>query len=179
VPSLSVALSIWDAIIVPVHVCFLGISSNSMFLLACGIAADAFYVARLLLRFRVSFADDESQVTYAPRMIARNYLSGEFLYDVVAIWPYNFIVLAVGWQYTGIAATLRLFRLLNLKYVRRAFAAWLKTRPDGDLVSGHPVSRSPGVCCPSLRVCVESVRILAWGGLGGQGSAPKLVSACT
>jgi len=133
--ALFILCVLWDAVLVPVEICFLGRAASNVGLLGVNIAMDIIYLARIVVRFRVSYVNEHSVVVYTPKAIAGHYLSTDFPYDIFANWPHNFFALAVGAP-TEVPYILRLLRLLNIRYFWGDFQAWLKTRPDDDLKSG-------------------------------------------
>jgi len=129
------AVTVWDALIAPIELCFVNRAAHQPGLRVVTILCDVFYLIRIIVRFRVSVINASSVTLFKPKDIMIQYLSGDFPLDIFASWPHNFLADLVGapvWVYF----LLRLLRLVNLHYVRTAVIGWRKTRSDDDLRSG-------------------------------------------
>ena len=133
--SLVCCVVLWDLLALPTQLCFFAEASQMAWVVWLNYALDAVYWGQMGLSLILSFVNDKSVVTYAPAQIRAHYLTTSFALDVLAFWPLNYVTAALGASQFD-ALTLRLFRLVALRYPWAAYRAWEKGRADMSLIVG-------------------------------------------
>lgn len=82
-----------------------------------------------------SYVNDKSVTISDPKLIRLHYLSTEFTLDLVASWPHDLIALWLGVSRLS-ASLLRLIKVLNLRYVIRAYDVYNKKKAGDRLLEG-------------------------------------------
>ncbi|KAM9617241.1 voltage-gated inwardly rectifying potassium channel KCNH3 isoform 4-T4 [Morphnus guianensis] len=82
---------------------------------ACDLCVEILFMLDIILNFRTTFVSKSGQVVLEPRAVARHYLAGWFLLDLVAALPFDLLA-ACRVNYVGahLLKTVRLLRLLRL-----------------------------------------------------------------
>jgi len=81
---------------------------------------DMYFFADLLLRFRTGYLTDEGELVMDPQMVARRYLRGWFVVDLLLSVPYHFFFLA--WEKTSA------LKLLDIKNSRKPILSFFTQR---------------------------------------------------
>jgi hypothetical protein len=64
-----------------------------------------------------------------------HYFASEFTFDLLASWPHDLVALMLGTPPVS-AMLLRLIKLLNMRYVFRAYASYSKNKSGDRLLPG-------------------------------------------
>ena len=138
---------VFDALALPIQLAYLELTSAMGWLLYAMIAADVLYVARIFVRFRTSYMNEQSVEVFDLRQIRTHYLASDFTLDLLASWPHDLLALALGaplWVHTALRCT----RLLNVRYLFHAFVAWRARLADDDLLGGFAANMAViALCC--------------------------------
>uniref|UniRef100_A0A8B9MMK0 Voltage-gated inwardly rectifying potassium channel KCNH3 n=1 Tax=Accipiter nisus TaxID=211598 RepID=A0A8B9MMK0_9AVES len=83
---------------------------------ACDLCVEILFMLDIILNFRTTFVSKSGQVVLEPRAVARHYLAGWFLLDLVAALPFDLLAACQVNVYVGahLLKTVRLLRLLRL-----------------------------------------------------------------
>ncbi|KAM9617240.1 voltage-gated inwardly rectifying potassium channel KCNH3 isoform 3-T3 [Morphnus guianensis] len=83
---------------------------------ACDLCVEILFMLDIILNFRTTFVSKSGQVVLEPRAVARHYLAGWFLLDLVAALPFDLLAACRVNVYVGahLLKTVRLLRLLRL-----------------------------------------------------------------
>eukprot|EP00980_Cylindrotheca_fusiformis_P020957 scaffold7970_cov118-Cylindrotheca_fusiformis.AAC.13 len=85
------------------------------------------FAVDMVVHFNLAYFNEENQLIYSHREIAKRYLSFYFWIDLVGVMPFYLIALAISGQYlenntaTQYMALLRLFRLVRMRRVKQLF----------------------------------------------------------
>ena len=121
------ALIVWSAIEIPFSVAFL--DTTPVLDVVDGVI-DSVMVVDVFSTFFVGYVDEDDQVTFDRRAIARHYLLGWFAVDLIASLPINAIIQAATDTENSVARvvrmlrTVKLLRLLRLLKLFRYFRRW-------------------------------------------------------
>ena len=83
-----------SCIITPINFAFQDELENVEWYVIFNYAIDLFFLAELIVNFNTAFEDEDKEIVDSRKEIAKRYLSGWFVIDIVSILPLDIILLA-------------------------------------------------------------------------------------
>ncbi|KAG8466118.1 hypothetical protein KFE25_001874 [Diacronema lutheri] len=133
--ALFETFAVFDALFIPLQLCFYAEISRMAWVHRVNLCTDVFYWGQVALRFLTTFVNEKSVTVTSPADIRRQYLATDFLVDTVAFWPQNYLAGVLGAS-TFDSLALRLFRMLAARYPYGSYRNWEKSRADIKLSTG-------------------------------------------
>jgi hypothetical protein len=125
----------WDTLSLPIVLCFIKLVVFVRWFEYTQMVLDVIYWVRIAICFNTTYVNSNSVVVVTPMLIRRNYLATDCILDVIAAFPLDHFALALN-AHHYVAYSLRIMRLLNVRYVRNAYMLWQKSLADDDLLIG-------------------------------------------
>jgi len=113
----GILLVLYTAIMAPYEVAFLESSYNVLF--AINRAIDGFFTADMLLQFFIKPIDEHGRAINEPSRVAREYTTGWFSVDLVAVIPFDLIAMLSGSEDASNLKIVRVMRVLRLVKLAR------------------------------------------------------------
>ncbi len=126
--SLQVLLLVYLCVVLPLRACFsIDITIGSMEFYV-DTFADLVFVLDVLLNFRTAFVDEQGVMEERPRVIARHYLRGWFLLDVLSCLPFQYLSSGGNFKAAKSLRLVRLTKMLRLSRLERIIGGHVGAR---------------------------------------------------
>lgn len=162
----------WELLVQPLTLAFWEQTHTMDWLFYLSIALDLTYIARMLLRFNVTFVNAKSVIIYDPPEIRKHYLSTEFAYDLLFTAPINFLGILLGAP-QDVYVSIRLLRLGLCRELWRSYKEWEKRQADNDLYSGLLRFLSILILAAHMAACIWNALGFEYDGKTGAARYPR------
>eukprot|EP01043_Picozoa_sp_COSAG02_P015947 COSAG02_NODE_691_length_18445_cov_23.541099_12_plen_784_part_00 len=126
--ALQVLLLVYLCVVIPLRACFsidILIGSTEFYV---DTFADLVFVLDVVLNFRTAFVDEHGVVEERPRVIARHYLRGWFMLDVLSCLPFQYLSSGGNFKAAKAVRLVRLTKMLRLSNLERTIGSHVGAR---------------------------------------------------